>query len=650
MDEGDQGDLEIETTAGARPRGSMGERLLLGVAALALLGGVLIGVAGLLPQDTSQARTSAAPASSMTPAMTASPRPQPTPRVAGLVPFPEPFDFPRYRGDEWFHGWIRVAAETPVRARPDPSASPVATLPAGTAIRAGQQPPSKAGWVVVTDEAMSGYVDLAQPGIERFADATYRTSADLYGVAAGDDGFVTWGNDSSGRMLVLHSADGAAWRSVSVTGEREVSPIGVAHGPEGWLAAFVQYGSANGEAPVLLYTSPDGVTWGGTGALEPAMAGVGSLAGSDFGYVAITYGPSAGAWFSPDGARWQQVALGEGPIAGWTRAISLGAGAFLLTSEPSGRTAYSTDGLSWQTAREGPDGPWLQAAPWSGGMLATDLSSSGVARVWQGIVAPDGLRWQRRADLDAGLAGARVTALIAAGPDVIGFGFDVGTGAPILRRLAADGWRNEPVVDPGLQASTPFAASGPAGAVLLSSDSDAVGSTASFWRLDGGRWRPAPTLPGFAADALDPAACPALPTDILEVVTMDAAVVAACHGDRPMTFRAYAVVCPRCYELSAGERWEPRWLADPTERAFGVAPTPSSEWIGDWTALDPSVAWDEAWAGRELEFTAHLDDPAAVTCRWWPGTDYLPYRAVGPPDMMNICRRRLVVTAVRPVE
>jgi hypothetical protein len=64
--------------------------------------------------------------------------------------------------------------------------------------------------------------------------------------------------------------------------------------------------------------------------------------------------------------------------------------------------------------------------------------------------------------------------------------------------------------------------------------------------------------------------------------------------------------------------------------------------------LAPNLAMNSGWTSHWVQVTGHFDDPASVTCRWYPDPVGGGIAAI-PQSTVDQCRQEFVVTAVRVV-
>lgn len=648
---GDQDDFPIETVEGLRPRGTFGERLLIGVAGVALLGGVLVAVGNVLPEapEAARASPSAAAISSGPAHPSPTPRTRREPRTVTLARVPE---FTQMPFDDVFYGWIRTTGEVPLYPQADDQLTPTETLPPGYVAHAsGMGGPGTEGlenWLSIDTAMPSGWIDASDPAlVERFSEAAaYRGSTDLYGIAAGPNGFVAWGSDARGGVVIYGSADGATWSPGEVPTIGNGYMVGAAHGPVGWVAV-VQAMADDWRPLTVLLQSEDGIRWTAWGAFEQ-LINVTQILGTPSGYVVTDYASGfSEVWTSTDAVEWheqQAPAMSSSPTMAW----STGDG-FVLNGSAH-EAPFSRDGVTWLPGNDGPGGERMRVIELWDGLLAVDEGLDGTPRTWRGIIGRQAVTW----DLleESGLQETRLTALVEDGDQGLAIGWDTSTGEAVAWRMTVSGWRREPFPSDELGGVPVLAAGGRQGVVAVGYRPTLGGVNPVIWHLADRRWLPEaePVVP----PAADPAegACEPLPTDVLAFMTLDVLHAVACHGATPTTFRAYTLLggCPGCYGASE-DVFEPRWLADyGAEPSLLISPVADADWGGQPVAIHPSLAYDPAWAaGHAVEITGHFDDPAAAECRMVPGPRSVPWRLV-PQEVVNGCRTRFVATEVTVVD
>ena len=659
----------LETESGVRPRSAVTDRVLVGLAGIALVGGVLIAAGNVLRHDPKTASASVAPST-----QSRAPEPLPTPRplqVVNVEPGTPPF-LPAQ--PVAFGGWVRATTDIVIHASPQPKAPAVGTLRRGDVAYAEQHAEVTADpqWLNVT-EPQSGWIHDANQ-VVRYESSQFQVSGTISGIAAGPDGFVALGHppdasDQNQSADPLFSGDGIGWRAESavssaVFGGWEASTM--TWGPGGWLVAVnVRNGD---QSQVWLWNSTDGLRWHPLGPLTGAGADVAyakQVVASHAGYLLQTFGNGREGpitlWFSADGVRWQETA-DPGAVAaqgGWRSAIGIPDGFYTWSGTydqgpaPSAPTsaAFSVDGQVWTAVENGPQGQNIQLIQVGNALLAIDLDPQNAApRVWIGQFYRRQVAWQREAGEDVVFANAVVTSLVWDGRRAYAFGWDRPTEEPLVWTRNVLGWTRSSL--PASFGGLPqYAAAGPTGVVVVGHRSTLRGDNPIVWhRSPTGNWLPEPQPVFAAVPNPTPASCPSVPRDLPALIVLDRAAALVCFGDAPMTMRAWSVGCDQCYGSGPGGA-EPAWLAAPTNNQLFLAPIKPAS-TGEWwisLVLHPSVVADPALAlGAWIELTGHFDDPAAATCHYEPALEELAYWS-GQHSFIDNCRQTFVVTDVRAV-
>jgi hypothetical protein len=644
--------FDLEMSPGVQPPSGLGDRILVFVAGIALVGGLLIAMANALPDAEEAAQASVAPTS--TPAPTPQPSPTPAPPRVMTIGQP-PFEVQPVPQSTTFNGWIRAEVDVVVHAVANLDAAETGVLRAGDFAYADQQsqPSDEPGWLYLQPPAPQGWIATTEGGtplVTRFSDPHYQVSGFISSLTAGPDGFVALAfppgdNYSYGPARPVVSADGAAWRSGAPATFAGMDVNGLAFGPGGWLVVGTVSGGASVQA--WLWSSPDGLSWTRLG----AMTGLGDeypgqLLGSDQGYLLQTCcGSQSGAtmWTSADGVAWREV-VGGSNDSGETIAVRAG----FYTLNGSSAAAFSADGRIWSAVSDGPDTNGLRMSDLEDRIVAIAISpKTHDPEVWLGSVAGGVLSWSREAESDGIFAGAVVTQVVSRGSRAFAFGWDRSTDAPLV--WTGDGlhWLRShlPAAFGGIPQA---AAAGPAGVVVVGYRPTLRGDNPIVWhRTAVGAWLPEEQPMLQLVPNPSPNACPAVPRDAREFFVLDVAAAITCFGDAPITFRAWAASCDGCSGGGMGLA-EPSWLMNPIRNQLYLSPV---ETTGDWwssVVVDPSLEMDPGWKDAELELTGHFDDPAAASCHYEPGSDELVWWS-GQRQYIDQCRRTFVVTEVTVV-
>ena len=666
--------VPLETTEGARTAASGSERVLIGLALLALFGAVLIIVSNLVGVDL-EASASGSPKASIH--ATATPRPtrSPPPRRQMILepgepssPAEEPsFGIPEPNYQSY---WIRAEEDLPVRGNPALDSEERFTIRAGSAALVIEDVDTDdgTGWMRLQAPHPDMWVATRDAGhdlVRRYPPESAVQSALVVSVAAGPGGFIAIGHpgglyDSS--VVLLASTDGVEWvESSGIFASGYWFGSAVAWGPAGWLVAV---NSAYGWSPSVtsLYRSDDGLDWEPLGRIPPVgidLCCAPRLVGSEFGY--LLFSEESGAreqWFSADGVAWRE--MGDLPgLRGDGITASAVPDGFVAWSydwaEASARvvgTAFSIDGRDWTEVAGGPTGSQPHIVAVGDRVVGIDSDpSTGSARVWIGSISRGVLSWRPVPGANAAFEGALVTALTSDGERAYAFGWDAAEQLPVT--WVGDGidWTRA-ALPASLHGVPSTAAAGPSGVVLLGSRPTMRGDNPIFWhRTQEGGWRPE-SSPVFEVAPARPPDCGLPPTDLLELQARDRISAVACLGSSPITFRAWSAPCHGCGDYP-DPLLGPAWLRITADNYLTFSPMQS-----EFTALDgtlpPSLALQPEWVGAWIEVTGHFDDPAALTCTydapdvpdalngWWYGSS----RAW----VVNDCRQRFIIDAVAVVE
>jgi hypothetical protein len=648
--------LEFQTTDGRRPSSTAGDRLMVGLAALALLGGALIAVTNVLSGRIAQTSADASPGASIG----WTPPPPPPLRTAAVaaadLPSPDPDPDP---GPDPWEGWIRALEKIPLFSQPRPGAPRVGSLQPGEADYVIQRREPNDGTSAWLGFQIGGQTAWFQPEVAgRVVVRRYEYrgiqgySGSIDRLIAGGSGFfaIGWGDQGSRHFA---STDGEAWAALQPHSGSGFYDVGIADGPAGWLLVegIDSFGGRSGAATPWVWTSADLHSWQPLGAIQGlGDGGVMQLVGSESGYVMTTSDNGfTAAWYSADGLHWSERRL---PMYFVDRDNNLTAtplGFYLQGGAGSAwQAAFSRDGWTWaEVADPGMNGVISLAAA-GDELVAIDRSDAGEARTWIGTIRGVDLTMQEDVSGAAAFDGAVPTTIVSDGQRAITFGWELGSEQPLWWTRDGAGWQRHQL-PPGFVGIPRVAAGGPAGYVLLGSRPSISGLNPLIWHLTPyDVWEPeqSPVIDFVADPPKDE--CGRAPSDVLELLNSDLQWLAYCFGDTPLTFQAWSTSCYRCYGDAPGI-YEPSWLAWPTENVLYLSPITSGDWGWVEGIIPPSLGVDgERWGGQWVKVTGHLDDPAAADCRWEPEPPEQQWYG-GARDAIDGCRARFVVTAVKVV-
>lgn len=665
----DDRQVRLETSGGWQPNPSGGERILVALAAIALVGAVLILVGNLLPEQ----ETARDPASTPRPTARATPRSTPfVPLELGVTSPPSPAPRPAAP----FYGWIRADVDLPILSDNSEFGNPFGTLPAGAIAYAHEQeedqPPDANGWLYIEEPAPSGWVATRNGSTDlatRFDPSATAAPGAIWELEAGPHGFLAMGTSafSPGGQYpptqLYASSDGVRWQAATEEPSPECCWAAAAWGPAGWLLVGT---SPESDADTWIWTSPDGLRWGPAGVIGSTNLHHSgrpmTVDGSDLGYLLTTsFGGGPGSattvWYSPDGSTWIESQVGQArndPLR--IAALPLGFYAWTdaqQTPGGQGYAAFSVDGLHWVPVSGGPDSYEAQVVALGEQLFAMETDpATGTLRAWTGTMRGDELTW-RNMQGGAPFAGAVFSSVASDGQQVLAFGWDRATETPLTWSSSGASWIRDELPDAfGGMASV--VVGGEQGVVAVGHRWNTRGDNPVLWhrtsqaRSPTGEWQPEPApILGFLPDPTA-AECAPPPTDAVEFISFDRPAFIACFGSRPITFRAWSVRCDDCVG-QPDEHFVPDWLA-PSANSLLLSPIIGSGWWAS-AVLDPVIGSRptddmlDAW----LELTGHFDDPAAASCHWSPPPDAIGYYS-GSRQIIETCRQQFVVTAVRVVD
>ena len=362
--------FRLEPSEGQRTGGAAGERLVVGLAAFALVAGLLIALAKLLPPTpgTGAASPTPAPSPSATASSTESAVVWPPPHLLREVTLAPGSPPPAPSGVSSFSGWLRATTDVTIRAQPEPGAIKIGVLGAGSVAFAEEtsgQPPDL-GWLHVIAPSQ-GWVASTGGGaeqIERVEAPPAPASGDIWSVAAGGDGFLALGfgaglSNEGLPPLMSASTDGRAWRMAGLA-PAQYDGVVASWGPAGWLALRSVAHAATPDTAV--WQSRDGLKWTALGKM-PADAPMNpsQITGNDKGYLLAASGSGESdttLWFSEDGITWRETAA-TGMSSRARLRFAAGPGGFYAWDSHGDRgnepvAVYSADARTWAAVSEGP--------------------------------------------------------------------------------------------------------------------------------------------------------------------------------------------------------------------------------------------------------------------------------------------------------
>lgn len=673
-------EIPVATVAGDRPSSTVGDRLMIGLAAAALLGGLLIAAGNVvsgLSDDEVAASSPSQPGATPRPERT--PRPSPTPRAPREVTL-EPGEppGPSRSYDITTTYWIETLEKTPIRSESSDDASLLELLPPGTVITADRfSADSDLEWLVVFRDERQGYIraldEQGEPLVRMAPVLQGSFGGEIVDIAAGPNGFVAHGwapavGPSQPTRFTASSRDGEAWALATAPTHTGYGGWAAAWGPSGWLAAATL--DRNGVLEAWIWESSDGDSWTPVGEMPVGGASfVRRMVASERGYLLVlsSSGGFGGrdastVWYSPDGITWRESetqdldadALGMyGEPGFWLRATPHG---FLGWTWGDGtvaanEVAISRNGRTWESVAISTGSiSTLNVAHAGDNLLALGLDADNRVRAWRGELTDEAFSLEPAPHLELAFEGTVVTALTTDGERAWAFGYERQDGA--ARAWVSDGatWRSVDPPDGGFGSVPRKAAAGPRGVVVVGSQISGMAASPVLWHLRAdGSWvrerEPiAQPIPDVAPDA-----CPPSPVSAFEFVTLESSIAVPCFEDAPMTFVAYSVDCGDCWGESPPEFQGPAWLwgAGPT---LLLLPDEGDENSGWWRqgALPPTLPWSEELVDTWLRITGHFDDPAAEQCAQVPA-DGATWWWAGPAlDIVN-CRGTFVVTEAIPV-
>ena len=658
-------DIDLTTSRGQRPSSTAGDRMMVGLAALALVGGGLIAIGKVLPSsDPSQAaEVTATPQPTEASAPSVTPRPTPTARPLRSFQLATGSAPAVWREDYSINHWVRALEDVPIWTNTTDGALKMGVIRAGEAALVIEPPRDLDidAWYQV-EAPLSGWVRREIRGRTVFkVERHFQLGTGwLDRLVAGPDGFAALGLVPSGqndyRPLVAGSSDGRRWAVSTFGGSSQFFGLSVAHGPAGWLGVQLVQEGPGGSPKPWVWRSDDLAEWELLGSMDGLIgSGPGQLVGTDAGYVMATvsggYGSgSVSLWFSSDGLLWSER-LSPGIASDGSElnltGTSLGFYAHGSRADGSAIAAYSVDGWSWTDVVDDFD-QLIGVAAAGEALIAIDRTPLGVARTWRGTIAGERLTWAPDDDGDGALEGAALTGVVSDGTTTMAFGWERATQAPQWWIRTGSDWQQGSFPE-AYQGIPRVAAAGPAGIVVAGGTSSLFGLDPLIWHYDGATWQPQQGTVIEPVRGPTQEECAAVEADIIDLMNGGSLIRTACFGDAPLTIRGWVLSCQDCYYYGQG-RGRPAWLMQPRqERILLLSPL---ETDAGWGTLDAVLARSlrrhPGWTGRLVEVTGHFDDPAAASCQWFPPPPDEQWFG-GRQDSVNQCRGRFVVTSVQPV-
>ena len=661
----DDDGLVLHPREGERVAGSRGERAIVGIAAIALSGGFLILAANLislLPADETAASPRPTAAAERTPRPSQTPAPPRTANVVLETPPAQPVELGVTSGS----GYVEARSEVVIRRAPGDDALVLGVIAAGDGAYAESDAnaPSQAreGWLHVYSEHGDGWV-AADADLARYPDLWASWSEEIASVTGGPDGFVAqgWGPDPllGGRWFDLFSADGVHWSRLEDS-TSSMWDSRYAHGPAGWLR--VGAGLRTGGATALWVSEMGPEGWQVIGPIEgiPPSSYVGSLAGSEVGYLFVAEngrgfspGGDPDLWFSSDGLTWHEteplddlglrspvtVASTSGGFYAWSLDDSFGG--------PAGPAAFSADGRHWVGVEDAPDGTGLRIAAVGEGLVAIDHGpGSTQPRAWIAEVDAGGVTWRRTSDADAHFSGSAVSGLVSDGERATAFGMELPSERLLSWTFRDGAWSPPDRLPPEIGGVPRLAAAGGGGVVVLGQAPTLRARNPVFWAERDGTWVPEPRPVVVPVGDPSQAECDALPTNPIGLLFVERGLVVSCVGNTELTFRAWTEPCPGCYPTEPVD--DPiTWLVGSGPQLSLAINHSSAARFGITSpgVLDPALAYDPAWEGVWLEVTGHFDDPRAADCRVEQGVPEISWYE-GRTAIITGCRHAFVITGV----
>lgn len=656
----DRIDFPFETSEGRRGPGSAGDRLMVAIAIIALLGGAGILAGKVLDHSDAAALSSAAPRA--TPFVRAvAPTPIPTPSTFSVTAGePPPLEGP---GPPSYSGWVRALADLPIRSAPSADANQIGAVVKGGAAyvdQAASAVPDGITWLTVESGPAAGGFIAASAGsrqlVRRFPQVPTPSAARVVGVATSPDLFIAYGYEASAtlaaqRPFLATSVDGGHWQAVDPMALGGRVPSAIAFGPAGWLAiAVIDPEKATGT--LWLWSSPDGEHWQSVGGLAGLGEGLyaSQIVGNRGGYELSVYADSAPRQIllhSSDGLTWTPSQALQGSFV---RLTATNSGFFAWSQDgptAAERSAGSADGLTWTSQPVGPSGVIADVVGVGDALVAVATEPPSVTpRVWTGSMESGTVSWSQQPP--PAFSGGSIAALASDGQRVIAVGWQRSTLEPAVWFTDGKEWQ---------RARLPAGAFDDGHTTLVAANAHAVVAVALrptlqaddpvfWWAGPPMAWQRT-SVPGVTPLG-EPTrqGCPTPPDDILAFPALPTAKAIACFGGTSLTFTAWAALCADCTSYAPG-RYAPGWLIGPGSSRITLSPDSLGELNID-VQLARTLPLNRGWASHWVRVTGHYDDPAASTCRYTPDplSSDVP---LFPAETVRQCRTSFVVTQVTVV-
>ena len=656
----DRIEFPLETSEGRRGPGSAGDRLMVAITVIALLGGAGILAGKVLDHSDAVALSSTAP--SATPVVrTQAPTPIPTPSTFSVTAGdPPPLGVP---GPPSYSGWVRALADLPIRTAPVAGANQIGAVVKGDAAyveQAESAVPDGITWFTVRSGRAAGGFIAGSAGsrqlVRRFPEVPTPSAARVVGIATSPDLFIAYGYQASAtsaaqRPLLARSVDGSQWEAMDPMAFGGRLPSAIAFGPAGWLAIAVM-DPERASGTLWLWSSPDGAHWQSVGGVAGLGEGLyaSQLVGNRTGYELSVYADSAPRQIllhSRDGLTWT---TSQGLEGSFVRLTATASGFFAWPQDgpaSSVQSAASVDGLTWTVQPGGPSGAIADVVGVGEELVAiTTEASSLTPRAWSGSFENGNVLWSQ--EPPPAFSGGAIAALASDGQRVIAFGWQRSTLEPAVWFADGREWQRDRLpADAFDDGRTTLVAANAHGVVAvalhptLQADDPVV-----WWATPQLAWQRT-TVPGVTPVG-EPTrqGCSSRPDDFLAFAALPAPKAIACFGARPFMFTAWAGLCADCNAYAPGT-YTPRWLIGGGNE-FTLAPVSSGDYATVAVQLTRTLVLNRGWASNWVRVTGHYDDPAASTCRYTPDPLF-PDPPMLPAETIRQCRTSFVVTQVKVV-